>query len=682
MSSFTRNLSTTLRKKSLLALTLISTCFLLALTVVYVGVQEQKQFARLINVSGRQRMLSQQSAFLTALLMQSDQSSLKRALFLRQQKTLQLLYKSHQWLRIQNRGLSSDLWRTKLNALFAKERGPLNTQLLKYRQWLTKLATSPKTRFSPALKRQLFDNSRELLGTLNQAVLLYESKSRKNIRRLFLLLGLIATIFLLLLFSVRRVVLLPLISKLTENENQLIKAAYFDSETTLPNTRWLLKTFAENLQKQEEQPEEQFAFFMLSYEELQKTIGSMGHDFYHRILAEIQLRLQRACGSETEIALLGDSRFGVLVQDVKGEAEAIERAQKLLQELEPSFALEGLEIRLKACLGIVVPDSSETPPKSILQHAHTALQQAISNPSRQWCFFGSELQERSRRNLLLETDLHRGLEGEAIGLSLYFQPIVGLDGIALVGCEALTRWHHPELGFVSPAEFVPLAERSTLVVLLDRWVLRQACEQLERWKQHNSTAELFISVNISGTTFQRPDFIAFFDTLLASYNIDPGLLHLEMTEGVLIKNLSDVKNKLTVLRQRGFHILLDDFGTGYSSLHYLFELPIDILKLDRSFVQQMLQNRSARIMMSKITELARLLQLRVVAEGVEEKSQLTELRKLHCDFVQGFYFSRPLPLLEFQRFALQSKKRGRWSTTAPILPGEEEILQELTRRLS
>jgi EAL domain-containing protein (putative c-di-GMP-specific phosphodiesterase class I) len=317
--------------------------------------------------------------------------------------------------------------------------------------------------------------------------------------------------------------------------------------------------------------------------------------------------------------------------------------QSIKKRIERSFFSFKQEFFLTSSIGIGLFPLHGSTVETLLKNAGAALFEAQESGGNCYRFYAADLNARSLKRFTLENRLSRGLQRREF--SLHYQPQVDLASWEISGAEALLRWQHPELGAVPPAEFIPFAEKSGLIISIGEWVLRAACLQLKKW--HNSGfPKLNLAVNVSARQFLEPASVDMIVAVLQETGLEPGCLELELTEGLFMPNAEHVIKSMVKLRDRGVRLAIDDFGTGFSSLEYLRRLPLSTLKIDQSFVRD-ISNLDGAALVSSIVALAKKLRLRVVAEGVETEEQLAFLQRLGCDEMQGYLFSRPLPGEQF-----------------------------------
>jgi diguanylate cyclase (GGDEF)-like protein len=430
--------------------------------------------------------------------------------------------------------------------------------------------------------------------------------------------------------------------------NQL---AFYDPLTSLPNRRLLFVLLEKELAACARHGRIG-ALLFIDLDNFKTLNDTLGHDKGDALLKNSAQRLLACVRREDIAARLGGDEFVVLLKDLGANAQAAadkaeKVAEKILGELNHSFRISNHEHHNSASIGITLFANGSGTVDDMLKQADLAMYQAKAAGHNTIRFFHPEMQARISARAALEADLREAIQNGQ--LTLHYQPQVTHD-LALIGVEALVRWMHPRRGVVPPAEFIPLAEETGLILPLGEMILEAACRQLALWGGRPETAHLRVAVNISARQFQQPDFVAQVLLALERTGADPQRLKLELTESLVLHNVEDITGKMTLLRSRGIGFSLDDFGTGYSSLSYLKLLPLDQLKIDRSFVSDILVNPSGAAIAKIVIALAGTLGLEVVAEGVESEAQRDCLVGLGCCAYQGYLFSRPLPLEEFEAF--------------------------------
>lgn len=424
---------------------------------------------------------------------------------------------------------------------------------------------------------------------------------------------------------------------------QLLEMALYDGLTGLPNRSLFMDRLQQELKYVSANSTYQFAVLFLDCDRFKIINDSLGHLIGDELLIAIAHRLKDCLRSDDTIARLGGDEFAVLLPDVQTIDGATQIAHRLLKSLSQPFQLSRWQVFMGASIGIVLGHAGYTQPEYLLRDADTAMYQAKALGKSQYQIFDSAMHDAALQLLHLETDLRRAVEQQEF--VLHYQPIVRLDNGEIVGFEALLRWQHPQQGLIAPGEFIAIAEETGLIVSIGEWVLETACGQLHVWqKQGLADAHFTISINLSVRQFVQSDLVRQIDRILVETQIDPRNLKLEITESIILDNTNTVTNMLKSLRERQIHLSIDDFGTGYSSLSYLHAFPVDSLKIDRSFIQGLDQNSETLGLVPAIANIAKAMEMSVVAEGIETPEQLAQLRRLHCDFGQGYLFSRPVPV--------------------------------------
>ncbi len=380
---------------------------------------------------------------------------------------------------------------------------------------------------------------------------------------------------------------------------------------------------------------------MLDIERYSTIKSGFGHGVSDHLIIEVADRLKQAATVSTISARIGDNIFAILWPSLDDLDNICTNVKDILQALEPPFQLDEIIVSSRTYTGIALSNLHYSQPKAVFQAADTALQIAKQRKSKDLVIFDSHMQESVVQHLNLEVELQKTIKAKQ--LSLHYQPIFQLDTYKIVSFEALARWQHPTYGQVSPARFIPLAEETGLIIPLGEWVLSEACRQLSRWQtQYGAASPTSISINLSSIQLQSPTLLQCIDSSLRDTGLAGSALKLEITESTLMENINEAMDLLTQLRARGIRLSIDDFGTGYSSLSYLRLLPIDALKIDRTFIKDIEMNPTNFDITSTIINLATHLGLEVVAEGLEKQEHLAILRSLSCKYGQGYVFSPPL----------------------------------------
>jgi len=430
-------------------------------------------------------------------------------------------------------------------------------------------------------------------------------------------------------------------------EAEIAHLAFYDGLTNLPNRRLLLDRLHHAVAKCGRGASHGAVLFV-DLDNFKSLNDTLGHDMGDRLLEMVAFRLQQVTRETDTVARLGGDEFVILLEDLGQTAQeatdnAAAVAAKVLDALSLSYPLEGHEARSTPSIGVVLFGAGERTVNDLLRQADMAMYEAKAAGRATFRFYDPRMQQALDATATLEADLRQALARG--GLRLHYQPVVDASGRA-TGVEALLRWQHPQRGLIFPGDFVPQAEKSELIVELGEWVLETACRQLVQWSADPASAHLTIAVNVSARQFRRPDFAAQVLQVLARTGADGRLLKLELTETMLLSDTDDVAGRMALLKAHGVSFALDDFGTGYSSLSYLKRLPIGQLKIDRSFVHDMLHAPHAWPIVRAIVTMAQSMDLEVVAEGVETAEQWERLRRIGCSGLQGYLFGRAVPVQE------------------------------------
>jgi predicted signal transduction protein with EAL and GGDEF domain len=363
------------------------------------------------------------------------------------------------------------------------------------------------------------------------------------------------------------------------------------------------------------------------------------------MLVEVAGRLTRALRDGDTAARFGGDEFAVLLEETSGPDEARRLAERIIEELRAPMRIADREVQVRASIGIALSPAGGEAPADLLQAADVAMYAAKGRGKGRYEVYHPALQVAITERLERSAELQRAVDEREF--VVYYQPIVTLNSDKTVGVEALVRWRHPTRGLLLPAEFISLAEETGLIIPLGRWVLHQACQQARQWQLgHPLAARLRLSVNISARHFQHDGLVEDVSSAVEASGFDPENLVLEITESVLVQDADAVVARMLALKLLGVAFAIDDFGTGYSSLSYLKRFPIDILKVDKSFVDGVGESPESGALAEAIVQLGNTLHLETVAEGIEEARQLEGLRALGCQFGQGFYFAKALPAQE------------------------------------
>lgn len=414
--------------------------------------------------------------------------------------------------------------------------------------------------------------------------------------------------------------------------------AYFDSLTLLPN-RFLALDRLTQILNEAERNNEQAAVLFLDLDDFKKVNDSLGHEVGDKILIESARKLQKVLRKEDTVGRLGGDEFIILLRGLTEQQNALYIAETLLQEFREPFIIDERELILTLSIGIAIYPLNGLVASDLLRNADTAMYQAKALGRNTYSFFTQEMNRVMQRRFAIEEQLHGALERNEF--ELFYQPQFDLSNSRMVGAEALLRWHNPILGNVTPGEFIPIAEQTGLIVPIGQFVIKQALNFLSDW-QRTGQKKYTMAVNLSPRQFRDKTLLSLIKKTINALDIDYEDFELEITEGVLMTGQSYIKEILLEINNLGIKLSMDDFGTGYSSLSYLRQYHFDVLKIDRSFINGITLNKPDCDLVKATIAMSHSLGLMVVAEGVETKEQLALLKQLNCDFVQGYYLSKPI----------------------------------------
>jgi diguanylate cyclase (GGDEF)-like protein/PAS domain S-box-containing protein len=433
------------------------------------------------------------------------------------------------------------------------------------------------------------------------------------------------------------------ISAHKRNEQRLAYLAHYDDLTGLPN-RTLFREKVERALLHARQYQTKLAVLFLDLDRFKYINDTWGHAIGDLLLRDVANRLVECVRKQDTIARLGGDEFTAVLENIEDTKEVAEIAQRILDAFRPQFFLHGHETFITTSIGISLYPNDGCDADTLLKNADAAMYRAKEGGKNDYQFFALEMNEHARQRLILETQLRHALgRGE---FQLYYQPQMHLASGHITGAEVLLRWMHPEVGIVTPHTFIPLAEETGLVVEIGEWVLYKACLQHREWRESGKPI-LRLAVNLSSRQFKQDNLAQNIIRIIKDTDMDPTLLELELTESVLMQDADAAAEILRELKSIGIQLAIDDFGTGYSSLNYLRRFPLDKLKIDKSFIHDIPEKIEDMTIAKTIVSLARNLHLGVIAEGVENKSQLAFLKSLKCDEVQGYLIGHPVSSDEF-----------------------------------
>lgn len=438
-----------------------------------------------------------------------------------------------------------------------------------------------------------------------------------------------------------------------QSDRKIRELAFNDSLTGLPNRRSLLEYL--DSQPAQNQQGECLALFLLDIDKFKVLNNTLGPTLGDLLLQSVTHRLERIPMDVHMVARPSSNEFAAVARipcdgnPASAQSKALELARLMQDNLQQPYSLKDYRHRCSLSMGLTLLNDSAVSAENLLVQAALALSEAKRSGLGQIQLYHREMAEAIEKRVRIEADLRYAIENNE-QLELYLQPQLNAQR-KVIGAEALIRWQHPDFGFISPAEFIPLAEETGLIIGLGDWINEQACQIIKQWQQLGFN-HLVLSINVSAPQFQQLDFVDKLNSLIRQHDLPKGSLKLELTESVLMQNVDDVINKINELKQLGIQFALDDFGTGYSSLSYLMKLPFDVLKIDVSFVRDMFESPQKEAIVQTIVQLAHNLGLKVVAEGVETEKHFDYLSSLGCDYFQGYLFSKPVAESEFRSHSL------------------------------
>jgi diguanylate cyclase (GGDEF)-like protein len=434
--------------------------------------------------------------------------------------------------------------------------------------------------------------------------------------------------------------------QLQETNVQLRTMAFHDHLTGLPNRVLLMEQLEAALQQAYTDPNYQFAVLFLDCDRFKVVNDSLGHSVGDQLLAAVACRLAAALPQVDLLSRLGGDEFAILLTPIQHMEGAIQVAETIIATLSQPFKLQEYDVYINGSIGIAIGNGTYTKPEHVLRDADAAMYRAKSQGYPRYQVFDPKMHQEALQFLQIETEIRKAIVNYN-EYQVYYQPIIHLKTGKLMGFETLARWFHPTKGFISPGEFIPVAEETGLIVPLGFWILEQACQQLGAWQEQGLVDDkLSVNVNLSARQFSQPDLIASIDQVLEKIPLASKYLKLEITESALMDNQTKAQHLLQQLRDRQIQLCLDDFGTGYSSLSYLHCFPVNTLKIDKSFISRLDGTPSSLGLIPVILNIAQKMEMTVVAEGIETLEQLEQLQHLDCHFGQGYLFSKPIPAQE------------------------------------
>ena len=433
-------------------------------------------------------------------------------------------------------------------------------------------------------------------------------------------------------------------------QQQLIHDALHDSLTGLPNRNLLIERIEFTIAHAKRNPDYKYGILFIDLDRFKVINDSLGHLIGDQLLIAVSNLLQECVRENDLVARLGGDEFVILLDGIKSIQDATSIGERIQQKMRSPFELESQNIFTSASIGIVIGSTEYNNHADLMRDADIAMYRAKDKGKARYTIFDQTMYDETLKLVELENSLRFALKRNE--LTMHYQPIISLDNNHLVGFEALIRWQHPERGAISPVEFIPIAEDTGLILDIGEWLLKEACQQLQTWRQQFASVpqinSLKMSINLATQQLQEPEFIQKLDQILLETGLEGSSLRLEITESVLIEPEGTIQNTLRQIKNRNIKLSIDDFGTGYSSLSYLRRFPIDNLKIDRSFIQQMNFDSENFEIVRLIITLAKTLGMKTISEGVETALQLNQLKGLGCEFAQGYLFSIPLAPKEIE----------------------------------
>ncbi|MBI2749850.1 MAG: EAL domain-containing protein [Burkholderiales bacterium] len=442
-------------------------------------------------------------------------------------------------------------------------------------------------------------------------------------------------------------------TKLGLAEEAIHQLAFHDPLTNLPNRR-LLRDRLERALAASARNRMLGAVLMIDLDNFKRINDTRGHDIGDRLLADVAMRIQSNVRQADTVARLGGDEFSIVLVDlsedsVQAAIQAENIGEKILRALNQPYVMDSQTYHSSASMGVCLFEGQDVGIDDLLKRADMSMYQAKGSGRNALRFYDPQIQASLENHTALESELREALPRNQ--LRLFYQIQVD-NRHGVLGAEVLLRWEHPRHGLVPPDQFIPIAEESGLILPIGEWVLQTACAQLRAWASNPASEHFVLSVNVSARQFLQPDFVSLVTRTLAQTGVNPRNIKLELTESLVLHNVADTIEKMQALNQQGIHFSMDDFGTGYSSLAHLTELPIQQLKIDRSFVRHIASNYNDAIIIQTIIGMAHNLGVAVIAEGVETEAQRACLERFGCPTYQGYLFGKPMPLHEFEELAL------------------------------
>jgi diguanylate cyclase (GGDEF)-like protein len=457
---------------------------------------------------------------------------------------------------------------------------------------------------------------------------------------------------------------------LREREERLTHFGLHDALTGLPNRALLLDRLSHAIQRHRRRPNDPYAILFLDFDSFKVVNDSLGHPSGDQLLAQIGTRLTSLVRAEDTVARLGGDEFVILIQGFQDRGFVTIVADRVLESLKEPFLVGAKPIYITASIGVVIADPGYASAPEIIRDADLAMYEAKTRGKGRFVVFMPNLRVEAINRQVLDSDMRRAMKQDEF--LLHYQPIISLNSGKLHGLEALIRWQHPLRGLMNPSDFIPIAESNGFIDSITCWTIQEACRQLNQWQSRlEGRGSLCVSINLSPISLRHPNLLKWVEDALESSRLPPGALMLEIVESAFIQEPDLAGRTLNELRRLGVSVSLDDFGIGYSSLGYINQYPIDIIKIDRSFVNRVTKAGEVDAVVRVITALARELSYKVIAEGIETRAQLNFMKETGCQYGQGFYFAPPLEACEVPAWLFEGQEPGLLAAGFPASAGSK-----------
>lgn len=457
------------------------------------------------------------------------------------------------------------------------------------------------------------------------------------------------------------------ITRRIEMEKRMAYISTHDELTDLPNSVYFKKQLRIQCEHAK-QTNTKFALLMLDINGLKNINYSLGYELGCKLIKKIVQRLKGFLGEERFLCRYSEDHFAIIIEEIKTKEEYGYIASGLINLFLHPYKLNGYELDVGVNIGICIYSDDLQSVDSFKKHAKLALLRAKKEGKNIYKFYSSDIDIQNYKEFILRSDLHSAINNKQ--LQVHYQPIVNIKTNEILGAEALLRWEHPEWGVVSPDEFIPLAEETRLIIDIGKWVLKEVCNNYKKWLK-DGLPNIKVSINFSCVQFLERDFVKNIKSIIDEFGLNPKFLIMEITENILIQNTDKFKLDIKNLRSYGIQLAIDDFGTGFSSLSYLNSINMDILKLDRSFIENIPSDDTCSVITKTVIKLAKELNIKSVVEGIENQEQLSYLKHLNCFAGQGFIYSKPIPLKDFERILAKGRCKPIMANAASIMPHEE-----------